>query len=359
MSRLSINIRRALSDFSLDIALDHDFKGVTAVIGPSGAGKTSFLQCLAGFVDGRGIQIKVNGEIWNDTERGIIRQPHQRRLGYIFQSPYLFPHLSVEDNLFYGMKRRGQLADDEIAQVIHSLSIQPLLRRSPSALSGGEKQRVALARSLLTKPDLWILDEPMSALDKKSRQEVITMIRPILSLSSAPSFYVSHALDEVAQMADSVLVIDRGQVKFFGSIDEANDQDLGIPGLQNEPGVILEGVVKDFDEEYGLLRLNIDHQDIFLPARSRPSGQRHRFRILRKDVSLCLSCPSSSSVLNQIPCIVIALKPASDYQTHVKLAFGKHILWATLTRKSVDNLRLEPGVSVTAMIKAVSLLGTH
>ena len=359
----SIIARLALArdDFILDVDLQLPGRGISALFGHSGSGKTSCLRCLAGLEQASRAYIEVNGEVWDDSERGYARPPHKRAVGYVFQEPSLFMHMTVRGNLEFGWRRiapgERTISLDHACQL---LGIDHLLGRKPATLSGGEAQRVGIARALLSSPRLLLMDEPLAALDGPRKREILPYLERLHDELQIPLIYVSHAQDEVARLADHLVLLEQGKVQASGPVGETLAR-LDLPLAQDEEaGVVLEGQVRGHDPHYQLLDLQLPGNGPLLriahPAQ--PSGTLRRVKVQARDVSLSLTEDCASSILNRLPVHVRAFRPA-DNAAHVlvSLEVAGNLLLARITRYSADQLGLHPGQALWAQIKSVALLG--
>ncbi|MDR5856361.1 molybdenum ABC transporter ATP-binding protein [Caballeronia sp. LZ062] len=351
--------------FSLDVDLNLPERGVTAIFGQSGSGKTTLLRCLAGLARPARGRLVVNGDVWLDTERRVFLPTHRRPLGYVFQEASLFPHLSVEKNLRYGLRRVPAASRRvDLAHAVELLGIAHLLARMPAGLSGGERQRVGIARALLTSPRLLLLDEPLASLDHKRKLEILPYLERLHDELDVPMLYVSHAPEEVARLADHLVLLDAGRAIASGPITETLAR-LDLPiALADDASVVLEGVVAGYDARYRLLTLalpggratpNVLHVLHDRVAEGKPM----RVTVKARDVSLITGEHDStqSSVLNVLPATVKAISDdAHEPQAVVRLDVDGSPLLARVTRYSLDRLRIAPGVRVWAQVKAVSLL---
>jgi molybdate transport system ATP-binding protein len=355
MISLRLNVARPGFSMAVDLALPG--KGVTALFGHSGSGKTTILRAIAGLERHAGGYLSVNGAVWQDDARGIWVPTHLRALGYVFQEASLFSHLSVRGNLDFALKRAGKLDAALFEHVLALLGIAHLLDRRTPDLSGGERQRVAIARALLTRPAILLMDEPLAALDGKRKDEVLPYLERIHAELDIPMLYVSHAIEEVARLADHVVLLDTGRVLASGPAAETLARiDLSM-GLADDAGVLVEGSVSGVDAAYDLLHLDAAGGTLHVAHAALAQGTRLRLRILARDVSLALTRPQDSSVLNQLQATVVATWPA-DTAAHVivKLDAGGTPLLARITRRSYDQLGLANGKHVWAQVKAVALL---
>lgn len=349
--------RLPLTRFNLTLHFQFPDRGVTAVMGPSGAGKTMFLRCLAGLERAPEGFLTVNDHCWQNETRSIFLPTHQRALGYVFQEPSLFPHLSAQKNLDYGWRRipasQRQVAFDEAVEL---LNLAVLLPRYPDTLSGGEQQRVAIARALLTSPKLLLMDEPLASLDTHSKSEILPYLEKLHEKLAIPVIYVTHTLEEVMRWADTLLVIEQGQAKGYGTVAEMLTR-LDLPFAHTrEAGVVIEAQVVEKDEEFSLTYLNFAGERLSLLAENLPLGKKVRVRINARDVSLALENEVHSSILNIFRANVVNIISESPGQVLIKLDVHSTIVLARITQKSAAILNLQPGTRVYARVKSVSLL---
>jgi len=342
--------------FALDADLDLPGRGVTAVFGTSGCGKTTLLRCIAGLERGAG-RLDVNGETWQDETRFV--PTHRRPLGYVFQDARLFAHLDVGRNLDYGMRRvSGADAASRRAAVIDLLGLGPLLVRLPDRLSGGERQRVAIARALLTAPSLLLMDEPLAALDHARKQEILPYLERLRDELDIPLIYVSHAAEEVARLADHLVVMEAGRAVAQGPLAETLAR-LDLPiRLGEDAGAVFSATVAERDAEWHLARVEFDGGELWVRDSGVPVGRHVQVRILARDVSIANSRHDDVSIMNLLPATVIA-HAGEDHPSAVlvQLRVGATPLLARLTRRSAQRLDLAPGREVWVQIKAVALIG--
>jgi molybdate transport system ATP-binding protein len=348
--------------FSLGMDLRLPGIGVTALFGPSGSGKTTCLRAIAGLERPRGGYLSVNGEVWQDDTKDIFLPTHLRPLGYVFQEPSLFPHLSVRGNLEYGLKRAGRATateGDGLERTAEILGIAPLLDRGPEKLSGGERQRVAIARALLTRPRLLLLDEPLASLDLRRRHEILPYLERLHDELEIPSIYVSHMPDEVARLADHLVLLDKGSVIASGPLQETLAR-LDLPAtFTDDAGVFIDARIAGHNEVDELTRLDFAGGTIYVPRRRPPTAAgRVRCRIEARDVSLTLQKQAGTSILNIIPVTVVDMAPTEHAaQVLVRLDAGGTPLLARITQRSWKTLGLAPGSRVWAQVKTVVLIG--
>jgi molybdate transport system ATP-binding protein len=359
--RLHARFQLSYPGYSLQVRLDLAGSGVTALFGASGSGKTSCLRVIAGLTRSDhdcNAYIAVNGEVWQDDSSGLFVPVHQRAIGYVFQDANLFTHLSVAQNLAFGMKRVAQ-AQRRIAleQVLDLLAIGHLLQRRPDTLSGGERQRVAIARALATSPRLLLLDEPLAALDAQRKAEILPYLEKLHSELDLPVLYVSHALDEVARLADDLVLLDAGRVSAVGGTRELMTR-LDLPLAHGDgAGALIHATISGHEAHYRLTLADFPGGCLRVASQARAVGQTLRLRVLARDVSLTLAPQVGTSILNILPARVVALSDDSPGQVMVALDAGGTALLARITKKSVDALALVPGRVVYAQVKGAAIVG--
>ena len=353
---IELRLRLARGDFMLDVDLSLPGRGVSALFGPSGCGKTSLLRAVAGLDRGAG-RIAVAGNAWQDDAARIFLPTHRRPLGYVIQESALFPHLDVAANLAYGRRRSGaDGARVDLDALVGLLGLEGLLARRPATLSGGERQRVAIARALATGPRLLLMDEPLAALDAPRKAEILPYLERLSRTLALPVLYVTHAIDEVARLADHLVLMDAGRVRAAGPVaDLLARPDLAWAGA-DEAGVVVDAEVAAHDEAYALTRLAFAGGMLWLGRVPHAPGTRVRVRVPARDVSLVRRPPEETSILNVLPAEVVALH-ADGATVTVRLACGGGApLLARITRRSADAMRLRPGDRLFAQVKGVSLM---
>ncbi len=354
MAGIQARFRLNWPGFTLDVDLDLPARGVTALFGHSGSGKTTLLRCIAGLERAPKGQLIINGDVWQDD--GHWLPTHKRPLGYVFQEASLFPHLTVMGNLRYGMRRVSETQRISLDQAIELLGIDHLLDRKPDRLSGGERQRVSIARALAVSPRLLLLDEPLAALDLKRKQEILPYLERLHDELSIPVIYVSHAPDEVARLADHLVLLDGGRVVASGPLSETLARADLPPAFADDAGVVLDTTLCG-PEADNLSQLDFADGCIHVGRRPEATGSHLRCRIHARDVSLALERPHASSILNILPATVTAVV-ATDTPGHVlvQMRVGTTPLLARITERSRRELGITPGLPVWAQIKAVALL---
>lgn len=358
---LFIDVRIAIEAFELAVKHELPLTGVTALFGHSGSGKTTLLRAFAGLERGAQGRIAFNGEVWQDTSPSrVFLPPEQRAVGYVFQDARLFPHLTVEGNLAFAEQRasgRGEAIERKA--VLARFGLEPLLARHPSTLSGGERQRVAIARALLTRPRLLLMDEPLSALDARRRSEILPYIARLPADFGVPVVYVTHAVDEVAYLADSMIVLSEGRKVADGPVAETLARlDLGPATGRFEAGVVLEASVASHDPVYQLTELVLGQAALFVPLIDAPAGTVVRLRVRARDVALAIRRPEEITSRNILEGKILEIVEESQTafaETLVDVEGGR--IRARITRQAVAELNLTAGVNVFAVIKSISLAG--
>ncbi|MEG2975790.1 MAG: molybdenum ABC transporter ATP-binding protein [Comamonas sp.] len=354
---ISAQLKLNRSDFSLDVDLQLPGHGVTALFGPSGCGKTTCLRSLAGLERAQG-RVAVNGNIWQDDARKQWLPTHQRALGYVFQEASLFPHLSVQKNIDYGLKRtpveRRKVSRDRAVEL---LGIAHLMDRMPATLSGGERQRVAIARALATSPEVLLMDEPLAALDAQRKAEVLPYLEQLQRHLQIPVIYVSHSLDEVARLAQHMVLLDAGRVVAQGAVTDLLSS-LDLPLAHGDiASSVVHATVQSHDAADHLSTLAFDGGQLQLVmAHPRAVGTQVQLRVQARDVSLSLGRPESSSILNILPAQVLDLREDGPGQVMVSLQSGSTRLLARITQHSARALQLQAGLPLFAQIKGMALL---
>ena len=358
---ITARFRGTLGRFSLDAGFNVPARGVTGLFGPSGCGKTTMLRCIAGLQRLEQGYCNADGDVWQDET--TFRPPHERPIGYVFQEASLFPHLSVMRNLVYGAPktdpagRKGEIRFDE---VIELLGLAALLGRSPQNLSGGERQRVAIGRALLSQPKLLLMDEPLSALDRLTKDEVLPFLERLHETLSLPVIYVSHDMAEVERLADHLVLMDAGRVIASGPLT-ALQSDPALPLMKaRDAAVSLDAIVEHYDAAYGLASLAVAGGRFVVPAPPAAVGSARRLRVFAGDVSLALDAPSRSTIVNVVQAHILAVTASGEHEITALLALGPGgdgaKLLARVTRRSWELLGLAEGVDVYAQVKAVALV---
>ncbi|HEX8009640.1 MAG TPA: molybdenum ABC transporter ATP-binding protein [Casimicrobiaceae bacterium] len=352
---IDVELRQRLGEFRLDVSFRAEAR-IVGLFGRSGSGKTTIVNALAGISHPQRGRVVVNGVTLFDSARGIDLPPERRRLGYVFQDDLLFPHLDVEANLLYGYARAPQTERViEPRHVIELLGLGGFLHRLPDALSGGEKQRVAIGRALLAQPRLLLMDEPLASLDIQRRDEVLRSIELLRDDLAIPIVYVSHSVAEVTRLADTVVLLSEGKAIAVGDVDEVMTRlDLKPQTGRYEAGAVIDTVVAAHDSAYELTTLRFNGGDLTVPSVESLVGERVRVRIRARDVSLAVERPAATSIVNVLEGSIAAFSAEDGPIVDVRLRVGEASLLARITRRSRDQLELVEGQRVYALVKAVS-----
>lgn len=342
------------ADFSLNVDLTIPLTGITAIFGHSGSGKTTLLRIIAGLENTENSTVKLGNSVWQHKEQ--FEPTHRRKLGFVFQEANLFSHLTAAQNLQYAIKRADEpVSEQYINHIIALLGIKSILKQYPVELSGGEAQRVAIARALLIKPSILLMDEPLASLDDARKKEILPYLEKLHYELNIPILYVSHAMNEVARLADYAIVMDQGQVAAQGSLDKVFAS-LDIP-MDEQSGVVLSGIVKQVETKWHMAVLSTDNVEFWLPDAGIIKGQSIRIQVLAKDVAISLSCPQDTSVLNRIPVRIIEIRAQEESAlVFVKMQINDSFIIARLTRKSLEGLSLKENMKVWALIKSVAIV---
>jgi molybdate transport system ATP-binding protein len=358
---IEVDIEKRLGAFDLAAKFTAPSSGITALFGRSGAGKTTIVNALAGLVRPDRGRIAVGNEVLFSATEGIDRPPERRRLGYVFQESRLFPHYSVRGNLTYGMRRTAardpSLSLDAVADL---LKLAPLMTRRPLDLSGGEKQRVAIGRALLADPRLLLMDEPLASLDLQHRAEILPFIDRLRDRLRIPIVYVTHAMEEIVRLADTLILVSEGRVAAQGTVEEITGRlDLRPLTGRFEAGAVIRASVAGSDLTFGLSELAFPGGRLRVPHLGLPLGTPVRARIRARDVALALEPPKGISILNVFAGEVVEIAADQGPLVDVRLDIGRPgrpvVLWARVTRRSAHELALSTGKRVHALVKSVAL----
>ena len=353
---LELSIRHRQGDFHLDIDLAAG-PGVTALFGPSGSGKTSIINMVAGLTRPDAGRIAVAGRVLFESASGIDVPPEKRRLGYVFQEGRLFPHLSVRSNLTFGW-RLVPLAERSVDfdAVVEVLGIGHLLDRQPAGLSGGEQQRVAIGRALLASPRILLMDEPLASLDTARKAEVLPFIAQMARRFRLPILYVSHAMDEVLRLADTLVLMENGRVAASGLTEEVLSRaDLRHLTGHGEAGAVIRATVGAHDDQHGVTTLAFAGGTLVVGRLDVPPGASVRLRLQARDVALATVAPQHLSVRNILSGRVVSVTPAAGHLVDVMLDCGGAVIWSRITSLAQAYLGLTPGMPAFALLKAVTV----
>ena len=350
---IEIDVEKRVGNFTLEAQFEAPSSGVTALFGRSGSGKTTLIDMIAGLISPTRGRIVVDQQVMFDSEQHVDLPPEKRQLGYVFQEDRLFPHMSVASNLRYGHSDANN--DPDFNRIVELLGIGPLLDRRPGSLSGGEKQRVSIGRALLANPRLLLMDEPLASLDSARRNEILPFIEEFSCELNIPIIYVSHAMDEIIRLADTIVLISDGRVATVGSMEEVTSRlDLRPMTGRYEAGSVIRAVVAGHEKENDLTRLKFAGGTLRVPRISSPPGHQLRIRIRARDVSLAIDKPKNISVMNIFPGVISEISEQSGAAADILVDTGVPI-WARISKASVKSLELVPGKRVYAMLKTVAI----
>ncbi len=350
---LDVAISHRFDSFALDVAFTAG-PGITALFGRSGAGKTSVINAVAGLLRPQGGRIALDNEVLCDGTRFV--PPHKRGLGYVFQDARLFPHRNVAENLQFGAQFTHRPAKIDFDDVVDLLGLGTLLARQPATLSGGEKQRVALGRALLSQPRMLLMDEPLASLDGPRKQDILPYLERLRDGPlGVPILYVSHALDEVARLADTLVLLQDGQVRSQGPLFDVMADPAAVPLLGvREAGAVIEAEVMAHADD-GLSTLQISSGTLELPGVQAAIGSRVRLRVLAQDVILSLDRPDGLSSVNVLPVKITGIHAGDGPGAAIALQAGSDRLLARITARAVREMRLDAGVHCYAILKATTV----
>lgn len=354
MDKFLAQLHVAWPGFKLDVDLNLPVQGVTALFGPSGCGKTSILRCIAGLEKNVQGRVCLDELVWQD--KNVWVPPYQREIGYVFQEASLFPHLTVMENLEYGLKRSKHQQGIDVEGLVDLLGIATLLKRKPHALSGGERQRVGIARALAVKPRLLLMDEPLAALDSQRKQEILPYLDKLHRELAIPILYVTHSPDEVARLAHHIVVLDQGRVVASGNLLETLSRiDLPIK-LGDDLGAVIEASVGEIDTQWHLSRCDFSGGEIWTRSQGLSLHQKVRIRVLARDVSIATERPVASSIQNSVQGNVVSI--ADDEHAGyalVRILVGTDHLIARVTQRALHELGIQLGQAIWVQVKSVAI----
>lgn len=354
---LEVDLHRDFGGFSLTAQFSVPAAGITGLFGPSGCGKSSLLRAIAGLDSQVQGTVRVRGHHWQSLQ-GRRLLTHQRRVALVFQQPSLLPHLNVAENLRFGQRRRGR-PNQQPDELLETLGVSALLERQPETLSGGQRQRVAIAQALLSEPDWLLMDEPLSALDLDARESLLQALEALHAQVQTPVLYVSHQYEEIARLADHLLLMDQGQITASGTLETLSTQPALPLCHRSDAAAVLDGDIEGFDATDQLLQISTAAGSLWVSARRQPAAVRARLRVHARDVSISHTKATDSSILNILPAMVESLHEEADGQCCVVLKIRNAHLLSRISRRSCRLLALEPGSQVFAQVKAAALLRTR
>lgn len=359
---IEVAVEKLLGNFQLRVRFVAPGDGIIALHGPSGSGKTTLVNAIAGLMTPDSGRIVIEAETLYSSTEGVDQPSRRRRVGYVFQEARLFPHFSVRGNLCYGMRRNSSNAALNLDAVARLLGLEQLLERRPDGLSGGEKQRVAIGRALLSGPRILLMDEPLASLDAARKAEIMPFIERLHDELKIPIIYVSHDMDENIRLADTLVLLEAGQVAAVGPVEELTSRlDLRALTGRYDAGAVIRGTVAGHDLDYGLSELAFPGGRLRVAKLRRPLGSPVRARISANDVALAAVRPDQVSIRNILPATVIELAPDQENANvvDVRLRVGtpeKGVnLWSRITLRASRELNLTLGMPVFALVKAVAL----
>lgn len=357
--KLDIALKR--SDFALRINREFKNTGLTGIFGPSGCGKTTLLRCIAGLEKASGETV-VNKQVWQSSSNNTWLEPSQRNIAYIFQEARLLPHLSIEDNIRFNLKlRKVNKSDNDISSVLDDCELASLRHQLPDTLSGGQRQRACLARAMLCEPDLILMDEPLSALDARSKRQMLRIIQGFKASSATPILYVSHSIDEIAQLADELLLMQHGEARHLGPALQTFAEHSALFD-QEQLASVFEATITDVDKENKLSKAEIKSAhsgapiSVWIGDQALPEGQKIRLRVTARDVSISRIENTDQSILNVLAARIRNIHQTDDdHSVRIELAIGDNTLHALITKRSRKKLDLQPNQEVWAQVKALSI----
>ena len=332
---LHIDVKKQLGTLPLEAHLDIPSQGVTALFGLSGSGKSSLINLVSGLINPDEGVISLNDrELFNSVENVCV-PINQRNIGYVFQDARLFPHYTVNGNLRYGMKNTSK---DEFNYIVELLGIGHLLKRYPITLSGGEKQRVAIGRALLTDPEILLMDEPLSALDLPRKRELMNYLERLSKEINIPILYVTHSLDELLRLAERVVLLANGKVEAYDVLESIWDSPLFLPWKQeNEQSAVLSLPVFMHNPSYKMTALSIGDQNIWINQVEAQINEKVRICIHSSDVSISLNKVEQSSIRNILYGRIVKILELEN-RVDLKLDIGGKHLWASISKWSFHDL---------------------
>jgi molybdate transport system ATP-binding protein len=354
-SDMRIGYTLTKSNFRLSVDVTIPDVGITVLFGPSGCGKTTLLRCIAGLEPTSSGTLSVGTETWQSSQNNL--PSCKRPIGFVFQDAGLFSHLSVKDNLYYGWKRISPVFRQDLSPIVDLLGIGDLLTRKPHHLSGGQMQRVAIARALAVSPRLLLLDEPLSSLDDARKREILPYIEKLRDTIRIPILYVTHSMNEVARLADYIVVLKNGEVCTQGLFSDVLTNVTSARSLGDEAGTVLSAIVAKIDMAWDLARMDFEGGSIWIRDCHFSQGESLRIRILARDVSLAVACPSPTSIQNILEGIVDSIGNDEHHSLAlVRIKIGTSFLLARLTRRAMHLLGISVGTKVWAQIKSAAFI---
>lgn len=354
---LSVSLKQSMPNFSLDIAFEAP-SGITVLFGESGSGKTSTINAIAGLQNNSLGRVTLSDRVLFDSDSNIHLKPYQRNIGYIFQESRLFPHLTVEQNLNYAkrFKKAGKSVD--FNHIVDLLGIKPLLKRRPNSLSGGEKQRVAIGRALLSAPDLILADEPLAALDGARKAELLPYFKRLNRELGIPMLYVTHSPEEVLELADHVIALEQGRIVTQGPARKvmANSKVARTANRAIKSTLTTHLVAQHSD---GLSELQVAKETLYVPTLDLPIGSEICLELVANDLILSRSKVDGISALNQVCGVVESIETTSSSDVLMNVCVATEIISTHITTRSLKGLNLSIGDPCVLIIKSVNICSSN
>jgi molybdate transport system ATP-binding protein len=353
---LRVVAKKRRGAFLLDAKFELPTPGVVALFGRSGCGKTTLVNVIAGLALADSGYVALDDNVLLDTDAGINVPPERRRIGYVFQDARLFPHIGVEANLRYALKRAAVPPFVGVDRVVALLDLEPLMGRRTHELSGGERQRVAIGRALLSQPSLLLLDEPLASLDASRREEVLPYLETLRDQLAIPMVYVSHNFDEVLRLATHLVLVEAGKTLAQGNLSEMSlhPRLRAIIGT-DAVGAIVDGTVLGADSSSGLTRVQVGHGELKVHCGEAAPGTRLRVQLLARDLIVATEPPRQLSVRNSLPGVVTSVANDVDDSDLIAIDIGGILIMARVTTAATRELGLAQGKPVWALVKTASL----
>lgn len=353
--RIALSMTRP--DFGLAVNLMLPAHGITVLFGPSGSGKTTLLRCVAGLEQATGV-VALEGDLWQDSQHHLFKPTWKRDIGYVFQEASLFAHMDVQQNLDYGVRRVHRSGNTQtLDHAVELLGIGHLLGRSTGSLSGGERQRVAIARALATQPKLLLLDEPLAALDLARRREVLPWLERLHDELRIPVLYVTHSVEELARLADHLVMLESGSIKVCAPVTESMASLEVAIAIGDEAGIVAAGEIVDRSSGDHMAQIRFGTNLVWGRDPGLVLGQPVRLRILARDVSLSLSKHDDTTIQNRLQGVIESIDPdAHPSQTLVRVRCGATVILSRVTQRSLRSLGLQVGTCVWCQVKSVALI---
>ena len=357
---LTASLKLQRGSFDLDAELQLPNRGISGIFGDSGCGKTTLLRCLAGLERADSGFVKMKGEPWQTSAEGhgqeIFLEPYHRPVGFVFQDARLFTHMSVEENLLYGFRRQQHQSPwISLDDVVELLAIGGLLQRRVHHLSGGERQRIAIGRALLVQPELLLLDEPLAALDRNRKREIMPFLERMHRELEIPIIYVSHSLSEITSLVDHLVLMERGKTVAAGPLAEMLTR-LDMPLADDmDATTVISGTVARMEERYKLMAVATAFGELLIPQGNMAIGDSVRLKIQARDVSLCLERPEQTSIINIFPATIVEQDPSHECHVNVRLQAGGVHLLSRVSHLSLERLKLEVGKQLFVQVKGIAM----